>query len=76
MAVEFITATACALPDNVTTQLNSQVAAEILFGSCQFALDGSERLKDQLNSPALAWAQDVPWKLGVCRPVQCLLMLL
>ncbi|KAL4078893.1 hypothetical protein V8B97DRAFT_1881362, partial [Scleroderma yunnanense] len=44
-------------------RLTMTMTAEIMVGLCQLALEGSERLLKQLNSPALHWLWELPWKL-------------
>ena len=41
------------------------VAAGILVGLCQLALEGADKLVGQLNSPALSYIRGSPWRLGV-----------
>lgn len=69
VTVDIIIATAYMLPENLTTRLTPKVVAGILFGLCQLALEGPKRIKEQLNSPALVWIRELPWKIGVCHSV-------
>ncbi|KAL4076218.1 hypothetical protein V8B97DRAFT_1923525 [Scleroderma yunnanense] len=52
------------LPKKVTTA----VTAGIIVGLFQLALMGPEKLTEQLNSPALDWIQELPWKLNMPIP--------
>ena len=53
------------LPVRVTPAVTSG----IVVGLCQLALEGSERLIEQLNTPALDWIWELPWRVAVCCPV-------
>ena len=58
--------------ERMSTKVTISVAGGILVGLCQLALEGSEKLKEQLKSPAHIWTRKLPWTIsGVRRSVRC-----
>ena len=47
------------------------VAAGMLIGLYKVVLEGSDKLKEQLNSRDLAWGRELRLELGVRRSVRC-----
>ncbi|KAL4069126.1 hypothetical protein J3A83DRAFT_4095262 [Scleroderma citrinum] len=44
-------------------RVSMAMTAEIIVGMCQLALEGSEKMSEQLNSPALHWLWELSWRL-------------
>ncbi|KAL4071102.1 hypothetical protein V8B97DRAFT_2024011 [Scleroderma yunnanense] len=44
-------------------RVSTAMTAEIIVGMCQLALEGSEKMSEQLNSPALHWLWELSWRL-------------
>lgn len=53
----------------LSVRVTPAVTSGIVVGLCQLALEGSERLIGQLNTPALDWIWELPWKVAVRCPV-------